>query len=95
MTSVRYTVRFTPPVRRALSEPPPVGLPPTVAFAVAEFINGPLRDNPHRVGKPLDPPMDGIWAARRGEYRVLYRIDEKDEVIIVTSARHRGDAYRT
>lgn len=37
------------PVRRAISE----RLPEDVAWAVIEFINGPLAENPHRVGTEL------------------------------------------
>ena len=37
---------------------------------------GPLRDNPYRVGKPLRPPMAGQYSARRGAYRVRYRVDD-------------------
>lgn len=34
-----------------------VGLPEKVAVAVYEFTTGPLLENPHRVGKRLDPPL--------------------------------------
>lgn len=46
--------------RRALAE----GLPRDVAVGVSEFIIGPLGDNPRRVGKQLNPPFDGVYAAR-------------------------------
>jgi hypothetical protein len=34
-------------------------LAPSVAFAAREFINGPLRQNPKRPGKPLVAPSQG------------------------------------
>ena len=54
-----------------------------------------LADDPWRVGKPLHGPYEGLHAARRGTYRVLYKIDEGKHAIEIRSIRHRADAYRT
>ncbi len=89
--SERYRLRIARPAVKALAEV----LPEKVATAAYEFITGPLLDNPHRVGKPLDPPMAPAWTARRGTYRILYYLDEDHRVIEVTAIRHRSDAYRT
>jgi len=70
-------------------------LPEKVAAAAFAFITGPLIDDPHRVGKPLDVPLAPAWSARRGEYRVLYLIDEAARMVQVTAIHHRSDAYRT
>jgi mRNA interferase RelE/StbE len=43
--------------------------------AVWQFVSGPLLDNPHRVGKGLRYELEGYYSARRGQYRVIYRID--------------------
>lgn len=89
--SKRYRLETTPSVRRALSEL----LPEAVAAAAYEFMTGPLRENPHRVGKQLLPPLDDRHAARRGEYRVIYRIDDKAMTVTVVDVNHRRDIYRT
>jgi mRNA-degrading endonuclease RelE of RelBE toxin-antitoxin system len=68
-------------------------LPESVAAAALEFVTGPLLTNPRRVGKPLRAPLDGKWSARRGQYRVIYEIDEKSEVVTVLVVGHRRDAY--
>jgi mRNA interferase RelE/StbE len=86
-----YELRTTSTVRRALSET----LPESVAAAAYEFITGPLLADPHRIGKRLLPPMDDRFSARRGTYRVMYRIDDKDRVVTVVDVAHRRDAYRT
>ncbi len=54
-----------------------------------------LAENPHRVGKPLLEPLAPQYSARRGEYRVLYLIEDEQVTIIITSVTHRADAYRT
>jgi mRNA-degrading endonuclease RelE of RelBE toxin-antitoxin system len=70
-------------------------LPQAVAGACVEFIFGALAEDPHRVGAPLRKPFDGQWRARRGEYRVRYRIDEQAQMVYVLDVDHRRDAYRS
>jgi hypothetical protein len=60
-----------------------------------ELITGALADDPWRIGKPLHGPYEGLHAARRGTYRILYKIDEGKHAIEIRSIRHRADAYRT
>lgn len=69
-------------------------LPESVAFAAYEFIIGPLLDNPHRVGKQLRAPLSDRHCARRGTYRVLYRIDDAQQRVTVVGVFSRADAYR-
>ena len=70
-------------------------LPEAVAAACVEFLFGPLADNPLRVGAELRPPFAGQWRARRGEYRVRYRIDYTEGIVFVLDIDHRRDAYRS
>lgn len=80
----------TPPARRALERE----LPEPVAAAVIEFLTGSLLDRPTVVGKPLRDPLAGIWSARRGTYRVLYRVVTDPPEVVVLRIEHRRDAYR-
>lgn len=84
-----YTLQTTPTVRRALSE----RLPEAVAAAAFEFITGPLLREPYRVGKRLTPPLDDRLSARRGTYRIIYRVDDKARVVTVVDVDHRRDVY--
>jgi mRNA interferase RelE/StbE len=61
---------LTAPAQQALTGK----LPETVAAAVIEFLTTALIQQPVRAGKPLRDGLTGIWSARRGTYRVLYRI---------------------
>lgn len=85
-----YELVLTPPARRALSEQ----LPETVAGAVIEFLTTAVVTQPRRVGKPLRDELAGIWAARRGTYRVLYRVDDDARAVVVLRIEHRRDVYR-
>ena len=84
-----YRVVLRPAALRALQS-----MPEKIAAACWEFIHGALADNPHRVGKPLLEPLAPQYSARRGEYRVLYLIEDEQVTIIVTALSHRADAYR-
>lgn len=84
-----YELVLTPPAVRAIQG----GLPEAVAAAVIEFMTGALVANPRRVGKMLRRELTGVWAARRGTYRVLYRINNTTGEVIVLRIDHRGDVY--
>ncbi len=84
-----YELVLTPPAVRAIQ----TGLPEPVAAAVIEFMTGPLVANPRRVGKMLRRELTGVWSARRGTYRVLYRINDTAGEIIVLRIDHRSDVY--
>lgn len=86
----RYEIRFQPAARRAISE----RLPEIVAAAVIEFCAAALADNPHRVGRPLSGQLTGCHGARRGTYRVVYRIDETSRTVHVLDVDHRSEIYR-
>jgi mRNA interferase RelE/StbE len=90
-TQEPYILRTTPTVRRALAET----LPEAVAAAAYEFMTGPLLEQPHRVGKQLLRPLEDRFSARRGTYRVIYRIDDKAHVVTVVDIGHHLDVYRT
>ena len=85
-----YELVVTPPASRALSDQ----LLEPVAAAVIEFLTGTLVLEPYRVGRPLRGELAGIWSARRGTYRVLYRAAEDHREVIVLRVEHRRDAYR-
>jgi mRNA interferase RelE/StbE len=90
-TAEPYTLRTTPTVRRALGE----RLPEAVAVAAYEFMTGPLIREPHRVGKRLLPPLDDRFSARRGTYRIIYRVDDATRTVTVVDVDHRRDVYRS
>jgi mRNA interferase RelE/StbE len=85
----RYEIRFQAPARRAIAD----RLPESVAAAVLEFCEAALAVNPQRVSKPLFGPLAGCHGARRGTYRVVYRIDESSRIVHVLDIDHRSEIY--
>ncbi|CAJ60450.1 MULTISPECIES: type II toxin-antitoxin system RelE family toxin [Frankia] len=68
-------------------------LPQAVAAAAYEFITSPLVQAPHRVGKRLMPPLDDRFSARRGTYRIIYRVDDAARTVAVVDIDHRRDVH--
>jgi mRNA interferase RelE/StbE len=90
VNEVPYELVLTPPAIRAVQSELPEG----IAAAAIEFLTGALVENPHRVGKQLRGDLAGIHSARRGTYRVLYRINEDGHEVVVLRIEHRRDVYR-
>ena len=86
-----YELVVAGPAARALAE----AIPKAVAVAVMDLITGPLLADPQRVGKLLRRELEGIWSARRGTFRVLYRIEEEQHEVVVLRVEHRRDIYRS
>ena len=86
-----WTLRVAAPAARKIAEV----LPEAVAAAVIEFITGALLENPQRVGKPLQRELSGRHAARRGTFRVVYKIHAEDHLVEVIDVAHRADIYRS
>jgi len=85
-----YSVVLSAAAKRAVER----DLPEALAVAVVEFLFGALAAEPHRVGKPLRFELEGLWSARRGQYRVIYSIQEDQVLVRVVRISHRADVYR-
>lgn len=85
-----WRVDLTSPAVRELNR-----IPPRYAAAIVEFLTAVLTTNRPRVGKPMRGELVGLHSARRGNYRVLYRIDPDTETVFVVRIDHRGRIYRS
>lgn len=88
MTS-SYHVTFSASAQRDLRR-----LPEKIATAAIEFIYGGLAENPRRVGRELHLDLAKHYAARRGDYRIIYRIDDDAHALPIVTIDHRADSYR-
>jgi mRNA interferase RelE/StbE len=70
------------------------GLPAKQVDAILAFVYADLVDNPHRRGHPLRMELEGLHTARRGDFRVVYRIDDDEEVVVIELVATRADVYR-
>jgi mRNA interferase RelE/StbE len=88
VSEAQWEVLVTPPARRHIDR-----LPVSVAAAVIETLDA-IASNPRRLGKPLRFELEGRWSARRGPYRIIYRIDDATRSAAILAVGHRADVYR-
>ena len=79
-----FEVELTPEGLRHLNQ-----LPGRVRDAAIQAILGPIAEHPRRVGKPLVGELTGLYSAPRGDYRVIYEIDDDRTVVIVHPVQPR------
>jgi addiction module RelE/StbE family toxin len=85
-----YDIQLTSSARRDLDR-----LPEKVAEVVFRFLDGPLRENPMRVTKPLTGKYSGYRTGRIGpSWRIIVKIDQLTVVVTVIRVSPRADAYR-
>ena len=83
-----YVVVFARSARKELQN-----LDPQVARRILKQVEA-LVSNPRPSGvMKLEGAVD-LWRIRVGEWRVVYRISDRDRVVDITAVRHRSDAYR-
>ena len=46
---------------------------------------------PHEYGEPLRKTLNGYWKIRVGDYRIVFRIDKKE--ILILGICHRKEIY--
>ncbi len=84
-----YDLKIAASAQRTLSR-----LPEPAIAAIIEFVTGSLLANPKRLGTPLQFELEGYRSARRGPYRIIYRIDDAARIVRVVRIDHRSDVYR-
>lgn len=85
----KYTLVYAPRAIRGFDK-----IPRKIADAIVAFCEGPLVENPQRVGKRLGKPFDGEYTAKRGSYRIIYFILEEEVLVTIVRLEHRSSVYR-
>jgi mRNA interferase RelE/StbE len=83
-----YQIEFTPAAQRDLAK-----LPTNVREAMGPVIAA-LAGDPRPPRARLLVNSRGLWRVKAGDYRVLYRIEDKRLVVLLVKVAHRREAYR-
>lgn len=83
-----YTVRILKKAKKELES-----LHPEIHDRVLEALVG-LKRNPRPHGVKKLKGEDDLWRIRVGDYRVIYRISDRELVVLIIRVRHRSEAYR-
>jgi mRNA interferase RelE/StbE len=85
---LNYGLEVSAQARRQLAR-----LPGKSYDAIVTFMEGPLVENPQRVGKPLTDELEGYRSARVGVFRIVYVVDEIVRIVGVVAIGHRASIY--
>jgi mRNA interferase RelE/StbE len=69
-------------------------LPKTAKITIEKAIVSRLMIDPVGYGKPLRYSLKGHRRLRVGDYRVIYRIDAENNIVIIIAIKHRKDIYK-
>ena len=83
-----YKIEFARPARKEL-----VALDPDVAQRLIVQIEA-LADEPRPPGCKKLKGSGRLWRIRRGDWRVIYEINDSTKTVDVSAIRHRSDVYR-
>lgn len=45
-------------------------------------------------GKPLSGKLHGIWQLRMGPFRILYEINEKENIVVLRAIEHKDSVIK-
>ncbi len=83
-----YAVVFARSARKELQN-----LDPQVARRILKQIEALVAD-PRPAGVIKLEGATDLWRIRVGQWRVVYRLSDRDRLVDVIAVRHRSDAYR-
>ncbi len=84
-----YRFDFTPAAERDLDR-----LEPSIRKRILKRLKW-LGQNAERVRhESLSGPLSGLFKLRAGDYRILYDLIERDQLILVHQIDHRREVYR-
>ncbi len=87
MKDSRYKVFFTREAKRNVEK-----MDPSIKRIIKKAIES-LAVNPAK-GKPLAYDLAGLHSLRTSDYRIIYRVREKQLIIIVIAVGHRKEIYK-
>jgi mRNA interferase RelE/StbE len=70
-----------------------VRLPPKIAGQVRRKIEQ-LSENPRPQDAKRVTSMPGLFRVDSGEYRILYTVNDAEQLAVIERIRHRREAYR-
>lgn len=83
----KYTIKFTEEAKKKIQKLDPL-IRPVIKKAIESLVENPFR------GKSLSYDLAGLYSLRTSDYRIIYRINGTELVIIIISVGHRGDVYK-
>jgi len=61
---------------------------------IKKTIEDKLLVDPLKFGLPLRRNLLGLFKLRAGDYRIIFKIEKKEVIVLVISVGHRKDVYK-
>lgn len=82
-----WQISYHPEIENDIS-----GLPKNIKTRIQKAIEQRLLVDPARYGVPLRRSLQGYWKLRAGDYRVIFKFDKNN--IVVLKIGHRKEVYQ-
>lgn len=82
-----YIIKYTREAKKRIEK-----LDPSIKQIIKKAIES-LSSNPYR-GKALSYELAGLYSLRTSDYRIIYRVREKEVIIIIITIGHRREIYK-
>lgn len=69
-------------------------LPKTMRSRIKTAIESRLAQDPVGLGKPLRYSFVGHRRIRVGDYRIVYRVNMEEQIVVIALIKHRKDVYK-
>jgi mRNA interferase RelE/StbE len=86
--SVSYSVFLAPAAERQLKK-----LPPQIKTQLVPVLKA-LANDPRPPGAKKLKGSEDIWRIRKGSYRILYEINDRELTVLALRIDHRKQVYR-
>ncbi len=83
-----YKIELRRRAQRALDRLPKTDFP-AVIEAIKELAQTPRPRGVEKV------KSTGLWRIRQGDYRIIYRVDDNQQLVTVVRVGHRREIYRS
>lgn len=83
----KYSIQFTQEAKKRVEK-----LDSSVKNIIQKAIDS-LVENPYK-GKALSHELAGLYSYRTSDYRIIYKIEEGQLIIIVITVGHRREIYK-
>lgn len=83
-----YSIEYLESVKRDLQK-----LSKSIKEKLKKAIEKKLMINPIEFGKPLQYSLKGLRRLRVEDYRIIYQIDPKGEIVLIVKIGHRKEVY--
>lgn len=68
-------------------------LPKTIRLRIQKAIEERLAVDPINLGEPLRYSLKGRQRLKIGDYRVIYRVNQSERIVVITEIGHRSTIY--